>query len=37
MKNAQTGQPREGSADADAFFIAPLTGASKHHSAVGLP
>jgi hypothetical protein len=37
MKNAQTSQPREGSADADAFFIAHLTGASKHLSALGLP
>jgi hypothetical protein len=25
MKNAQTGQPREGSADGDAFFNAHLT------------
>jgi hypothetical protein len=37
MRNAQTGQPREGGADADAFFIAHLTGTSKHLSALGLP
>jgi hypothetical protein len=37
MKNAQMGQPREGSADADAFFITHLSGASKHLSALGLP